>query len=391
VNICLISTGYFPENGGGIGTYIYNLSKGLVKLGHIVHIFTSTNQGVDSLEESEGIVIHRYVKRTLPLIENKFPGVCWSFQLALAIKKLHKVSPFDLIEFPNWEAPGFISQYWLDIPIAIRLHTPFFETLNLDSDSQTFGDKFTCWLEEKSCRKAQQLISSTNCHAKTIIDEYNINRGDIEILPLGIIDKVTHHEITRTNTSAFKILYVSRLENRKGTLAFLEAIPLIYEKSEYVQIDIIGADRPHAPGNIKFKDFFTRKFPELHNIVTFHGFVDDKTLSDFYQGADLFVVPSVYESFGLIYVEAMMYGLPSIATKGGGIPEVITDGVDGFLTDINNSEQISARVLQFINDSSLLATMSLSARKSFEEKYEYLIMSQKTINLYSKVISHFSD
>ncbi|GAA6174008.1 glycosyltransferase family 4 protein [Colwellia sp. KU-HH00111] len=390
MNICLITTGFPPENGGGIGTYIYNLAKGFVAIGHTVHVISPTSQSNYSVEQVEKLIVHRLPKKYLPKIEAYLPGMRWSFQVYQLIKKLHKQSPIDIIEFPNWEAPGVISQLLLKIPTVVRMHTPFFETLSLDSDNISFSDKMVCNAEEWSCKKANQLISSTRCHANTIIDQYKIDIDDISIIPLGIIDKYQVLKSRDLDNTSFKILYVSRLENRKGTLAFLNSIPLIHEQYQNIQIDIIGSDRPHAPGDIKFQQYFNENLGNFSEVVTFHGFVDDQMLDRFYTEADLFVVPSVYESFGLIYVEAMMYGLPSIATIGGGIPEVITEGVDGFLTDINDSEQISKRVIELINDEYLLTQMGAMARKSFEEKYEFLIMSAKTEELYKKVVSQYA-
>lgn len=384
MNICLISTGFPPENGGGIGTYIYNLSHGLVVLGHTVHVITLTSLSDYTVEQEGELYVHRLPKKSLPVLEAHFPGVRWSFQLYKLIKKLNKSLPFDIIEFPNWEAPGIVSQLLLKIPVVVRLHTPFFETLSLDSDNVNFGDKMVCRFEQWSCAKAEQLVSSTNCHARTIIDRYKIDIRDICILPLGIIDKNNNISFDKSNNKNFRILYVSRLENRKGTLAFLNSLPLIYKECTNIQVDIIGSDRSHAPGNIKFQTYFKQNFDDLSSVVTFHGFVDDQTLDLFYKESDLFVVPSVYESFGLIYVEAMMYGLPSITTDGGGIPEVITHGLDGFTTEINNSEQIAARVIELFNNSDLLTTMGLSARKSFENKFEYLIMAKNTESIYKK-------
>lgn len=389
MNICLVSTGFPPENGGGIGTYIYNLSKGLIVLGHTVHVITPTSQSYYTVDQEDGFYVHRLPKKSFPIIEAYFPGVRWSFQLYKLIKKLHENSSFDLIEFPNWEASGVVSQLLLNIPVVVRLHTPFFETLSLDSDKVSFGDNMVCRFEKWSCKKANQLISSTCCHAKTIIDQYKIDINEICILPLGIIDKNIKAENNKSKNPKFNILYVSRLENRKGTLAFLKSLPLIYEQYPNIQVDIIGSDRPHAPGDIKFKQYFEQNFDALGDAVTFHGFVDDQTLDNFYRSADIFVVPSVYESFGLIYVEAMMYGLPSVATKGGGIPEVITHGIDGFVTEINNSEQIAERVVEFINNEALLTNMGIAARKSFESKFDYLIMSRNTEVLYKATSAEY--
>ena len=383
MNICLISTGFPPEDGGGIGTYIYNLSVGLVKLGHSVHVIYPSSSSEYCCDIVEGVNVHRLGKKSLPKIERFFPGVRWSFQVYRLIKKLHQRNPFDVVEFPNWEAPGVVSQLMLNIPVVVRVHTPFFETLGLDSDSVAFGDKVVCYLEHLSCKKAKQLVSSTKCHAKTITDEYKMAVDNVHILPLGVIDKNVQAQIKPRLGEQCKILYVSRLENRKGTLAFLQSLPLIYQQYPNIQVDIIGSDRPHAPGDIKFEHYFNEHFCELNDIVTFHGFVSDEDIIAFYRSADIFVVPSVYESFGLIYVEAMMYGLPSIATCGGGIPEVVTDGYDGLLTDINQPQQIADHVLKLANDANLMMTMAEQARQSFETKFEYLIMAKKHLSALS--------
>lgn len=384
MNICLITTGFPPDNGGGIGTYIYNLAKGLVKLGHTVQVISPTS-GSDYIQDNvDGINVHRLPKKALPRIERLLPGLRWSFQVYQLIKQLNKQKSIDVIEFPNWEASGVFSQWLLRIPVVVRVHTPFFETLGLDSDNITFGDKAVCKLEEWTCKNADKLVSSTCCHAKTISDKYLIPIDEFTILPLGIIDKASKKTDKHVVKDEIKLLYVSRLENRKGTLALLQALPLLNQQNNNFHIDIIGSDRPHAPGGIKFQQYFKQNYAELSDKVSFHGFVDDEELDRFYRQADLFVVPSVYESFGLIYVEAMMYGLPSIATTGGGIGEVITDGKDGFLTKINHSDEIVTRIVEFMNDRELLNTMSLVARTSFEAKFEYLIMSRNTEAMYEK-------
>lgn len=388
MNICLITTGFPPDNGGGIGTYIYNLAKGLVKLGHTVQVISPTS-GSDYIQNYiqdnvDEITIHRLPKKALPKIERLLPGLRWSFQVYQLIKQLNQQKSIDVIEFPNWEASGVFSQWLLRIPVVVRVHTPFFETLGLDSEHITFGDKVVCKLEEWSCKNANKLVSSTRSHAKTISDKYLIPIEKFTILPLGIIDKASGRTVKHSVDDGIKLLYVSRLENRKGTLALLEALPLLNQQSNNFHIDIIGSDRPHAPGGIKFQQYFKQNYADLSDKVSFHGFVDDEELDRFYRQADLFIVPSVYESFGLIYVEAMMYGLPSIATIGGGIPEVITDGADGFLTKINDSEEIMTRVVELMKDREFLNTMSLIARSSFETKFEYLIMSRNTETVYEK-------
>ena len=387
MNICLISTRFPPEDGGGIGTYIFNLSKGLVELGHTVHVITATSHKDHTTEQKGSLLIHRLPKKTFPLIETYFPGLRWSFQIYQLIKKLHKNSPIGVIEFPNWEAPGIACQLLLEIPTVVRAHTPLFETLRVDNREISFGEKIVCRFEEWSCRKANQLVTSTYFHAKNIAIEYKIDIHNIRIFSLGIIDKNPSDTVINSKGDLFKILYVSRLENRKGTLAFLKSIPYIHKQYQNIQVDIVGTDRAHAPGSIKFQQYFNENFSDYSKVVTFHGFVDDQMLDVFYREADILVVPSVYESFGLIYVEAMMYGIPSVATVAGGIPEVITNGKDGFTIEINDFEQITECVTNLIKNRVLLNKMKHAARETFKNKFDYLIMSKNADQLYQKLIT----
>ena len=170
-------------------------------------------------------------------------------------------------------------------------------------------------------------------------------------------------------------------------MAFLKSIPYIHKQYQNIQIDIVGTDRAHAPGSIKFQQYFDEHFSDYSKVVTFHGFVDDQMLDVFYREADILVVPSVYESFGLIYVEAMMYGIPSVATVAGGIPEVITNGKDGFTIEINDFEQITECVTNLIKNRVLLNKMRHAARETFKNKFDYLIMSKNAEQLYQKLIT----
>jgi glycosyltransferase involved in cell wall biosynthesis len=91
LNICLITTGFPPDNGGGIGTYIYNLAKGLVKLGHTVQVISPAS-GPDYIQDNvDRINVHRLPKKALPKIERLFPGLRWSFQVyQLTVKPTKK-------------------------------------------------------------------------------------------------------------------------------------------------------------------------------------------------------------------------------------------------------------------------------------------------------------
>jgi len=391
MNICLVSTGFPPEEGGGIGTYIYNLSRGLAELGHSVSVITRTERDTyDFCREGE-VDVYRMPEKQLPLVEPWIPGVMWSWQVYKLISKLNKENKIDIIEFPNWEAPGVITQLsGLKIPVVVRIHTPYFETLELDKEEAVlgFGDKVICGLEKYSVLKSDQVVSSTIFHAGMLASKYDMDKGKIKILPLGIEQKNLQDMLEEgRGKSGFNVLYVSRLEHRKGTLTLIDALPGILRDRKDINIDFVGKDRKHAPGGIYHEEYFVNNYPEYQNQVRFHGYVSDEELDAFYRNADLFVVPSVYESFGLIYVEAMMHGLPVIATRGGGIPEVVIDGEDGFLIRENDVEGLVEAFDRLYNDEELRKNMGKKARKRYLECYNQEVMSKNTESLYKKVVN----
>ena len=386
MHIFITTTGYGHVDGGGIGTYVNNLVQGLANRGHQITVVSPQIQGKDSEFSQEGnISVYWIPKRHTPLLERVLPGVGWAKDVYRVFRRVNKAHKIDVAEFPNWEAGGLFVQLLTKVKTIVRVHTPYFETLQIDKGTHSLKDKSICFQERLSCQLATKLSSSTECHAGAVAKEYQMPIEAFTILPLGILDKNSNQQNVVPNSGAVKLLYVSRLENRKGTLYFLEALKVLINKGYTFSVDIIGSDRKHAPDNQSFRAYTEDKLTELKGVVTFHGFVND--LDEFYRNADLFVVPSIYESFGLIYAEAMMWGLPSIATTGGGIPEVVSDGFDGLLAKPKDVESLVEKIERLIVDEKLRSTMALNARKSFEEKFEQSLFVKRTESLYTNALS----
>lgn len=393
MNICLVSTLFTPEDGGGIGTYLLNLSIGLKELGHNIYLLTKT-LGRESEEEISGIKVFRYKPRYLPKIESYFPGLAWSYFIAKKLDFFAKKYKIDIFEFPNWEGPGAIYLFKKNrIPVVVRLHTPFFETLLLDKKNGKFlfGDRFACWLEKKSCFLSDCLTSSTYFHGDLIANTYGIKKERIEIIPLGILAPKLHVLTSRNiGRKKLKILYVSRLENRKGTLMLLQSIPKVTSVFSDIEFIFVGKDRPHAPGNLTFKEYFEKQFPQYRSQVIFLGYLSEDKLEKYYSECDIFVVPSFYESFGLIYVEAMFYGKPIVACRAGGIPEVIEDGKTGILVEPNNVQALSDAILTLCENQLLREEMGKNAKNAAFKRFHYMIMAERTALLYNRVIKKFN-
>lgn len=394
MNICLVSTGFAPEDGGGIGTYIFNLAQGLKARGHEVFVITPSRVASDDTEEIfEGLRVLRMRLRHVPKLESSIPGLAWSWAVSSKIRELDRRHGIDIVEFPNWEGVGYVyARLPGHKPVVTRVHTPYEETLMHDKrpGEITRGDRFVCWLERHACLLSDQIVSSTRHHRAYMSSLYGLTEDGIRIVPLGIdirsSDDVVEQRWQRPEPKVMKVLYVSRLESRKGTLTFLQAIPRIIDAHPDIEFNLIGRDRNHAPGNLTFQQYFKSAYGDYADKVHFLGFTPDEQVEEHYNNSDVFIVPSLYESFGLIFVEAMAHGLPLIGGRAGGIPEVVEEDVTGYLISENDVEDLARKALELINSRALRHSMGRLGVERYRQQFSRHAMAANTESIYQEVL-----
>jgi glycosyltransferase involved in cell wall biosynthesis len=166
-----------------------------------------------------------------------------------------------------------------------------------------------------------------------------------------------------------KLLYVGRFEARKGFDIAASAFANILGAGLDVEIDIVGDEITPA---VEAWLSANRATSLLDNgRVKFHGLVDRERLDDLYADADAVLMPSRYESFGLVAIEAMAAGAPVIALEAGGIAEVVDDDVSGRLIPVDGreSQSITKVLTALVRDADLRRRLSDGARKAFEAQF----------------------
>jgi glycosyltransferase involved in cell wall biosynthesis len=165
-----------------------------------------------------------------------------------------------------------------------------------------------------------------------------------------------------------QILYLSNLVPSKGVMEFVK---------------MAGIVRKHIPntrfvlaGNFRSNDFSQQvddciDREQLRACMDIPGAVYGKDKEKLFQESDIFVFPTYYEleTFGLVNLEAMRSGLPVVSTPEGAIPEVVCDGITGFIVNPHDIEQLSERVLKLVEDRELRIAMGQAGRKRFEQYY----------------------
>jgi glycosyltransferase involved in cell wall biosynthesis len=185
------------------------------------------------------------------------------------------------------------------------------------------------------------------------------------IIPHGLVERPDGEQVLRARRSEqrpYVVLFVGRLEPRKGIEYVLKTIPQVLEQVPDTCFVIVGQDSPTAPGGRLWQEHFRQTCAIHHQqAVSFAGFVPGEELRRFYQHCDVFIAPSLYESFGLIHLEAMSWGAPVVAFRTAATPEVVIGGETGILIEPGNVEGLAQAIVRLLSDFELRREMGRQA------------------------------
>jgi glycosyltransferase involved in cell wall biosynthesis len=158
------------------------------------------------------------------------------------------------------------------------------------------------------------------------------------------------------------------VSEEKGVGILLESCAQLKHRGASFRCKIVGKAASEVEEK-KFKDFIQNH--QLEGIVEFIGPLYDDDKWKAYAGADIFCFPTHYsaESFGLVAIEAMLFGLPVVATNWRGLPDIVMDGETGFLVPPKDAKSIAERLENLILDPDLRVAMGAAGRKRYEEKF----------------------
>jgi glycosyltransferase involved in cell wall biosynthesis len=175
------------------------------------------------------------------------------------------------------------------------------------------------------------------------------------------------------------VLFVSRLERRKGVDTFLDAVVRLLPELPTLEVVIVGKDTPNTEMRETYRDAFARdhgRDAAVAGRVRFVGEASEAELNQHYADCDVLCVPSRYESFGLIYVEAMMFGKPIVATRVGGIPEVVQHEANGLLVPPEDPQALAAALRTLVESKALRDAFGRRSRAIYEERFTIPAMAR---------------
>ena len=405
MHIVLTHSRYPPHSGsGGIAMYNHHLSRGLARLGHRVTVVSSrSSSNVPDHEEVESIGIYRllthdrYRFRRLPVVGHYMRSllqVLYSTRVAAILSRLHRKDEVDVVEFAEVGAEGYIYLHlpWKR-PVVVRCHTP---TAILRRHYQPEEMSYsTTWTEanERYCVRAADLLTTPSQDmARVVSESYDVHgmqfRALANPIDVSMFERTRGCKTNGGNSRGVLVLHVGRLERVKGIDVLVRAIPRVVEQAPKTRFAFIGEDRADALGR-SCQEQLMKSVRErgVQDHVKFLGSVDQSTLIAWYHRADVAVVPSLnYESFSYTCAQAMAAGLPVVASRIGGIPETLDDGISGLLVEPGKVEALSQALVILARDGDLRRRMGEAGSSKARRCFDASVVAEQMVQLYASAL-----
>ncbi|RWY57332.1 glycosyltransferase family 4 protein [Mucilaginibacter gilvus] len=393
-------TPYFPDEqikDSGIANHCLSLAEGMAELGNkvvVLHIRPQYKNEQDNYHEykiGELITVITH-KAKLPaaftrVLKNKWAVIDFALKVScmlLTTKVLNaaiRKHGITVIETSSYFSLCYFQLYKRNsVPIAVRVSTTFTQIMNDHYPFKSRGMDLIARMELIFIKKSRHLVTHAQNHALELEQLFGINHSRFQIIPHGV-NLPTDIPVKTVKPGPVQILFVGRLEYRKGIDVLLAAIPLVLKTNPDIQFNIIGADT----GNEYQNRFIADTDTGILQKVTFSGKVDNDALQQAYYNADIFVAPSRYESFGLIFIEAMSYGKPVIGCDAGGMPEIITDNYNGLFALPGDAQSLAEKLILLIENTSLRDELGSNALKTVQEKFTVAQLAASSLNYYQQI------
>lgn len=397
--VALLSTHTSPlarpggNKAGGLNVYVVELARRLVESGCLVDIFSRTSN------------------RDQPAVVELGPGLR-AIHLAagprryLAPESIHKHLPRftqAIIEFAARESLTYDvihSHYWLSGLVGIDLkkawgvpHVTMFHTLGeIKNRASVSMNETSLRIESEAAiiAAADRIVCATEAEATSMRVLYRADPAKLSVVPLGVdlerfqpLDRDAARKTLGLRDERI-ILFVGRIEPLKGIDILIDAAAML-DSDVDCSVLIVGGDESSRTQVARLRELARHR--GIEHRVAFTGAVGHDLLPLYYSAADVCVVPSHYESFGLVAVEAMASGLPVVASRVGGLIGTIKDGETGYLVPWLCPEPFAERIELLLENEPLRRNLGEAARREVS-RYRWENVAAAILDLYEQLVTH---
>ena len=351
----------YPPAPGGAETVVRAYSEGLLAKGHKVEVITT-----DLYTETP------FVKKKMP---TKVSGVPVSRHSAFTISgEAHYVLAPGMVtsfltkkaDFQNHAA--WIKEKFQSTPWVITPHFHPSWSMWGGAKRRTLRDFYDSKIGKSTMESADLITCVSNHEKEMLVKEIGLSDDNIKIIYNGINwvdwEDIPDKKIFRDSYPEISekfVIFAGRLATNKGIPDLIEAMYI--EKSQEFDLVVMGADMGLGKDLDKIA---SSKGVKMHRL----GHVDDEIYRSALSAAEILVLPSEYEAFGIVLLEAAAAQTPVVATRVGGIPEAMSEGKNGLIVDYNDPEALSGAMFTILEDNSLKNEMGKFGRE-FSKKFSW--------------------
>ena len=390
---------------GGMNVYVRDLTRELGRDGVHVDVFTrSQDEHVPHVLHDLGFgnrVVHVPAGPEIPLHKEELAGYLPEFVSGIKAFAAEKNLQYDLLHTHYWMSgiAGEQLKHAWKIPMVHMFHTLGQMKNRVARSPSEIEGRYRIDGEERTIRAADRIVAATLAEQSQLQFLYKADPRKITILPPGV-DTSRFYPIPPDEARAVvgvppnerMILYVGRIEPLKGVDTLIRAIADMRDDgvlSQYPHyLTIIGGDPDASPEDMTAEMVRLQALCQelgIGDLVLFLGKQNQDSLPYYYSAAEVVVMPSHYESFGMVALEAMACGTPVVASKVGGLAFLIQDGVTGFQVPDGDHDALCKSLTRLVCDPALRLQMGENAAV-YARDYAWERITPKMIDLYREVI-----
>jgi glycogen(starch) synthase len=387
--VLILSWEYPPLIEGGLARHVRKLSEALVQRDTEVHVLTRGGEESPSEEVMAGVHVHRVMEPTRPAELNEF--VAWvermnSDMLAAGVE-LGDRFDFDLVHGHDWLVANACDH------LARRFDAPLVTTIHATEHGRHQGwvekhpQAYIHGVERWITNRSDRVIACSTFMREQIVDVFGVPESSIEVIPNGIdpedLQPQNGDELRRLRAEFAEpdeslVLLVGRLVYEKGFQVALEALPEVIERLPNTRFVVAGSGT--------HEEELRRQAEELGLMShgTFVGWIGDDVLHSLYAIADVCVVPSIYEPFGLVALEAMASSCPCIVADTGGLREVVPHDAVGLRFRARDPQSLAEMTIRVLDDAKLCRSLTAEAFEHLS-RFDWGDVAERTEGIYEEL------
>ncbi|PKN00964.1 MAG: glycogen synthase [Elusimicrobia bacterium HGW-Elusimicrobia-1] len=381
MKVTFITKEYPPYVYGGAGVHVKYLAQELSKIMDVeVRAFGDQNS-VEKTLAARGFPEWDILKKSKTGLHSSVLSTL-SGDLAIADEPVTS----DVVHTHTWYSSfaGYLIKTLYKIPLVVTCHS--LEPLRpWKTDQIGRGYDISLWVEKLAVESADAVIAVSQEMKEDILKLFpRVKPSRVRVVHNGVDLNKWRPRKERNAQKKYGLpdkyaLFFGRTTKQKGIDVLIDAADMI-DPSAKIVICTAGADTKEYLAEIEAR---AKSKP---NIIFINEMIDEDDCVEIYSGASVFVCPSVYEPFGIINLEAMACKVPVVASRVGGIKEIVVDGKTGFFIEPGRPKELAEKVNRLLKDKATAREFGEAGRLRVEEKFGWPAIAAQTKKLYEDII-----